>query len=587
MTKFNVQQKATIDNYRSTHKLGFVVTDEYIAELIKKDMEQTGVVYAGFESLAKSVAKSHIKQPTQNTNTNVKTNATASIFGTQIVDNEFDLGFSGKTTNTYPEIQPTESQSEAINFLKDITSDAETTFKNREDEAGALSVVVNTWQEVFNKQYAKSTVKKELQTAKEDLRYLEQASKGQIGYTDFLGNNHIRSFEDVFKQRRGVKFNEQAVADCTQKAEQFAAIKTSVEMINQTKQILGYTTKGDVHSQMNPQEASSAIVKAFKLSGINSLDEINKTLQDIEQKYKNHPDIQKYGGNFKFAKNKQGQYVIYRIAKNGYPAEATNEQLRVIAKEMGLRLDKALATALGVEYSENATPEEMANLTQQTFDKYQKEYEDSFAKAYGKKDVKALAEAYVLKQQQGVANIEMGLNIASMALMVIPGGAVATSGWALKGALLAKHSATGAKVVKGLQLVDKAKTFVKGAQTLQRISQVASPFIMANMTLRPTELLEQLTSKNGMSAEEWKAWGQGVLQNSVYMAAGMGASKLAETGAAYYKTRALVSTLKEAGKSADEISAIVKSNPVFFHNSIICLVLPPPSWMVMQFTKNR
>ena len=159
-------------------------------------------------------------------------------------------------------------------------------------------------------------------------------------------------------------------------------------------------------------------------------------------------------------------------------------------------------------------------------------------KAYGKKDVKALAEAYVLKQQQGVANIEMGLNIASMALMVVPGGAVATSGWALKGALLAKHSATGAKVVKGLQLVDKAKTFVKGAQTLQRISQVASPFIMANMTLRPTELLEQLTSKNGMSAEEWKAWGQGVLENSIYMAAGMGASKIAQNGAAMYKTKA-------------------------------------------------
>jgi hypothetical protein len=74
MTKFNVQQKNTIDNYRSTHQLGFVVTDEYIAELIKKEMEQTGVIYAGFESLAKSVAKSHIKQPTSNANTNVKNN---------------------------------------------------------------------------------------------------------------------------------------------------------------------------------------------------------------------------------------------------------------------------------------------------------------------------------------------------------------------------------------------------------------------------------------------------------------------------------------------------------------------------------
>ena len=35
MTGFNVQQRATIDNYRSRHKLGFVLSDEAIVELIK------------------------------------------------------------------------------------------------------------------------------------------------------------------------------------------------------------------------------------------------------------------------------------------------------------------------------------------------------------------------------------------------------------------------------------------------------------------------------------------------------------------------------------------------------------------------
>lgn len=567
MAEFNVQQKATIDNYRTARNLGFVLTDEAVAELIKKEIEQSGTVYPGFEILAKSVVKSKVKQPFQVSPSPVK--PTTSIFGSEIIGDDTDPFSIERTTQTNSEFKLTQSQNEAINFLKDLTGKAEKNFKSREDESGVLSGVVNTWQEVFNKQYAKSTVKKELKSAKEDLRLLEQAGKGQLGYTDFLGNEYIKSFEDVFKQRRGVKFDEKAIAYCTERAEYFATIKTSVEMINQTKQTLAQTTRGDIHSQMNPQEASGSIIKAFQLSGINSLKEMNNTLKDIEAKYKDHPDIQKYGGEFRFAKNKQGQYVIYRTAKNGYPAEATNEELRIIAKEMGLRLDKALATALGVEYSENATAEEMANLTQQTYDKYQKEYEDSFAKAYGKKDVKALAETYVLKQQQGVANIEMGLNIASMALMVVPGGAVATGGWALKGALAAKHTATGTKVVKGLQLVDRAKTFVKGAQTMQKLSQTASPFIMANMTLRPTELLEQITSKNGMSDEEWKAWGEGVLQNSVYMAAGMGASKLAETGAAMYKTKALVHTLKSAGKSTDEIMAMIKANPVKFPNEIV------------------
>ena len=58
---------------------------------------------------------------------------------------------------------------------------------------------------------------------------------------------------------------------------------------------------------------------------------------------------------------RKDKYVIYRTAPNGYPTEATNEQLKLIAKEMGLRLDKALASALGIEFEEDATAEEVKN----------------------------------------------------------------------------------------------------------------------------------------------------------------------------------------------------------------------------------
>ena len=338
-------------------------------------------------------------------------------------------------------------------------------------------------------------------------------------------------------------------------------------MINQLKELIDFTTRGDVQSQLNPQDSSAAILQAFQMSGINSLDEMNKTLKDIEEKYQNHPDMQKYGKDLRFAKNKQGKYVIYRTAPNGYPTEATNEQLKLIAKEMGLRLDKALASALGIEFEEDATAEEIQQLTQQTVDKYKAEYEESFKKAYGKKDVKALAEAYVEKQQKGVANLEMGLNIASMALMMVPGGVIAGGSTILKGALVAKNAANAAgKVAKGIKYVNTAKNLIRGAEFVQR---TVTPILMANMTLRPTELLEQLTSKNGMSKEEWENWGIGVLQNSVYMAAGIGASKLAEVGASMYKTKALVTTLKSAGKTGDEIIAMVKANPVKFPNEIV------------------
>ena len=41
--------------------------------------------------------------------------------------------------------------------------------------------------------------------------------------------------------------------------------------------------------------------------------------------------------------------------------------------------------------------------------------ESSIAKAYGEKDLEILAQRYVEKQEQGVANVQMVLNLASMA----------------------------------------------------------------------------------------------------------------------------------------------------------------------------
>ena len=63
----------------------------------------------------------------------------------------------------------------------------------------------------------------------------------------------------------------------------------------------------------------------------------------------------------------------------------------------------------------------------------------------------------------GVANIEMGLNIISMALMILPGGVAAAGGWVLKGALLAKNVSTGVKVASSLNILNKVvKVLVDG-----------------------------------------------------------------------------------------------------------------------------
>ena len=562
MSEYSVQQQKIISQYRQSNNLGFVMSDDEVVSIMQKDMQKTGKVFPGFEHLAQSLKKNDSQSL-------LVRDSQANVFGRGFI-NDRNIGISlERQVKDYATIQPTQQQAEAINFLKDITSQASSIVNERDKESGALSDAVNTWKEYFNKEYARSSVKENISKTQQDLVFLEKSAKGEPLSYDLLGNPIVSSFEEIFKRTRGVEFNEKNIQECKEKAEEYVKIRTSVEIIDKIKQKLALSTKGDIKSQMSPEDSSEAIISAFRLAGVNSKEEINKTLAEISEKYKDHSYIKKYGGDFKLAKNKAGKYVIKRTDKLGYTSEAPNEELKLIAQEMSMRLDKTLATALGVKYEKDSTPEELSALTQNTLEKYQKDYEESFKKAYGQKELKILSEQYVLQQQQGVANFEMALNIASMALMLVPGGAVATSGWALKGAVALKGTATGAKVVKGLSLVDKAKKGVKLSQTLQKTQQAVSPVIMANMTLRPTELLEQLSSENGMSAEEWQAWGEGVLQNSVYMAVGMQTSKFAEQGAALYKTKALVKTLRQSGKSADEVFAMIKANPVKFPNDIV------------------
>lgn len=547
MSEYSVQQQKIINQYRQNNNLGYVISDDAVVSIMQKEMLSTGKIYPGFENLVDS----NYSKP-------LSSNEQLSLFGLNAGNQDLYPGISIEHTGSA--IQATEAQLDAINFLKEIITHADTNVKEREKEAGPISSVVNFFQEKFNEEYSKSHVKGEITKSKADLILLEAAANGEALDYGFLIDPIKQSFEKTFKDRRGVDFSEENINNCIQKAHEFAQIKTIYDMINTVKESLSATTLGDVKSQMNPQKSTAAIIKAFQMSGINSVSEINKTLADIENQYKNHPDIIKYGGNFRLEKNNKGQYVIMRTTPNGRNVEATNEELKIIASEMGARLDKTFTRALGGEYTEDTTPEEIKLLAEETFNKYQKEYEDSFKKAFGGKDLKILSEEYIHQQQQGVAYFEMGLNMLGMALMIVPGGAAATTGWALKAA---NGLSSGSKIVKGLQVADKVAKGMQGAQ------KIAAPFVMAGMTLRPTELIEQIFSENGMSPEEWGNWGKSVLQNTIYMTVGMGVSKLAESGAAMYKTKALVDTLKQSGKNADEIALMVKSNPVNFPSDIV------------------
>lgn len=291
MSEFSVQQQKAINEYRSKNNLGYVISDAEVASIMQKEMKKTGKIYPGFESLATGKSGS--------------TDNKSNVFGTGF-NSADDMGVSVEKSCPevpHPRISPTPAQQFTIDFLKNITGDAKDIVDQREKEAGVLSSVVNTWKEIFDKELAKSTITKEIKTAQDDIMLLEAAANGRsVNKNYFTGETNSTSFEEMFKKRRGVDFNEEAIADCDEKSNTFARVKTASEMINTIKSELAEATKGDVTSQMNPEKSSAAIVKAFNLSGLTKAKDMNAVLKQIEEKYKDNPDIKKFGGNLRLEK---------------------------------------------------------------------------------------------------------------------------------------------------------------------------------------------------------------------------------------------------------------------------------------------
>ena len=153
----------------------------------------------------------------------------------------------------------TPEQNEAVRFLFQISSDANSTMSDREKDAGGISNVANFWRECINSEYSKSSVKQEIKDAGQDATYLLMAAGGTFGAPSI-------KFNEYFKLRRGVRFNKENITDCSEKAQTYSVVKNAVEMTRQIKQVLSSTTSGNLHNRMNPQEASGAILKAFNMA---------------------------------------------------------------------------------------------------------------------------------------------------------------------------------------------------------------------------------------------------------------------------------------------------------------------------------
>ena len=145
----------------------------------------------------------------------------------------------------------TKSETEALYFIERITKDADRTMTDYDnDVAGILADTVNLWNEAFNKEHSKSTVKKNINKTLEDIKRLSVSE----------------DFESEFLALRGVEYDKKKISNCKTIAEEYASIKTSYDMVDMVKNQLLLTTNGTLNANLHPEEATAAIIKAFNMA---------------------------------------------------------------------------------------------------------------------------------------------------------------------------------------------------------------------------------------------------------------------------------------------------------------------------------
>ena len=440
-----------------------------------------------------------------------------------IKNSAFEKGFSNKIApipDWTTEKSQVNYQNQAINFLKNSTAQAREKLDNQNKTEGAISKAVNFVKETFNAETRKSNVENIIENNKNDIKKLSELSENPP------------EFKAKFKELRGVEFSAQNIELCNEKADEMNRVESIKFTVDNLKTNLNLSTVNNT-SNAGLQDANNAILKTFTALGIKNKNEINKILKDIENANSDNEAIKKYGGDFRISKNKKGNYTIYRTDKSGFPSEATMEELQVIADEMKLRLNKTYSSAIGITPPENATNADLEKLTQEKYNTIKTEYQTAFKTAYGEKNAELLADNYIKSQKENTAYIETGINVISMATMVMGSGII----------------------LKGASLLTKTGTALKAVNTATNIASKATPVIIGIQTTQPVKLIENLTAEQ----PDWESYGMSVAEGAMWIALGLATGAVGDKARMFLGQKGLQTVAKNTGKTIDELIELYKS----------------------------
>lgn len=494
MSKITPQQLKSIDQFRKSNPQYSLYTNEALISIMQSEMKKTGKIYPGFESLENS-DKIMETQPQSAFNTGFSSNY---------------LAIPDWTTRVLePKYSPAEKQ--AVEFLHGMVKIADENMFAQYKKDGVLGKSINFVKEVFNTEFAKSNVENSIRETKEDIMALESAASGKLDTTDWLGNIKEVTFVQTFKKQRGVEFNEENIKDCSEKAKKMAEFQGAADVIKSIKTKLSSALESDP-GKIVGRAGEKAIINTLSALGYTKIGDV---IKEAIKGHENDPVIKNYmkeNGRFAVKKDKNGQVGIYRETENGFHP-ITPEMARIIGEEVELRLNKVYAGILGVDVSANMSNEEIDKLTAEKFEAYQKDYEASFAKAYGKKDLKSLSQNYMISQDKGKAYVQMGVNILAIAGAMFSGG----------GSLALASTAV--------------------------------------LVTNPIDLIERSTDADGMTKEDWSEYGKQSLEQIGWMALGIGAGKIGDMTRSFVKVKGLSQVVKSSGKSFDDFMKIAAKSP--------------------------
>ena len=443
----------------------------------------------------------------------------------------FDTGYSNNI-DIIPQWQGQKTAiDDSLNILAETVQNALTKLDNQNKTEGAISKTINFLKETFDTENKKSNTENLITETENQLAELEQSASPE-------------EFKAKFKKFRGVEFSPAKIAAFKEKSEEMNRTQSIKDSVDNLKTNLDISTVNN-SSNTGFRDANRAILKTFNTLGIKNKNGINKILKDIETAHKDNEQIKKYGGDFRISKNKKGEYTIYRTDKNGFPSEATMEELQIIAEEMKLRLNRAYGSALGAELPENATNAEIEKITSKKYNEINKEYQTAFKEAYGDKNLETLANNYIQSQKENTAYVQTALDIASMATMFLGSGAI----------------------LKGASLLTKGNTTLKTLSAATNIATKITPATVAVQITRPIELVENLTAKE----PDWSSYGLSIKEGAMWMALGLATGAVGDKARMFLGQKGLSSVAKNTGKSIEQLITMYKSGhklPANLHRSL-------------------